>query len=102
MVTAVAYSICHHLGSVPDGFGGAGRGTRIADWVDLLVPFVVLLPALGTLLAARVGRARYLWFDVGSWLDATDVPSTDTITSPPLSPIFSAGVSGMTRPTSAP
>jgi hypothetical protein len=71
VVTAVAYCVCHHLGSVPDGFGTAGRGTRIADWLDLLVPFVVLLPALGTLLAARVPRATYLWFAFGSWLYAT-------------------------------
>jgi len=71
VVTALAYSICHHLGSVPDGFGGAGNGTRIADWLDVLVPFVVLLPALGTLLAARASRATYLWFAVGSWLYAT-------------------------------
>jgi hypothetical protein len=71
IVTAVAYSLAHHLGSLPDGLGDAGRGTRVTDWLDLLVPFVVLLPALGTLLAARVGRATYLWFAVGSWLYST-------------------------------
>ena len=71
MVTAVAYCLAHHLGSVPDGIGSAGRGTTWADWLDLLVPFVVLLPALGTLLAARVPRATYLWFAVGSWLYCT-------------------------------
>ncbi|HCB07951.1 MAG TPA: hypothetical protein PLZ93_17205 [Nocardioides sp.] len=71
VVTALAYTLCHHLGSLPDGLGDAGRGTRIADWLDLVVPFVVLLPALGTLLEARVGRATYLWFAVGSWLYAT-------------------------------
>jgi hypothetical protein len=70
-VTAVAYSLAHHLGSIPDGIGAAGQGTRWADWLDLLVPFVVLLPALGTLLAAGVSRATYLWFAVGSWLYAT-------------------------------
>ena len=67
----MAYSLAHHLGSLPDGLGAAGRGTRVADWLDLLVPFVVLLPALGTLLAAGVSRATYLWFAVGSWLYAT-------------------------------
>ena len=71
IATAVAYSLAHHLGSLPDGLGDAGRGTRVADWLDLLVPFVVLLPALGTLLAAGVSRATYLWFAVGSWLYAT-------------------------------
>jgi hypothetical protein len=71
VVTAVAYSLAHHLGSLPDGLGDAGRGTRVADWLDLVVPFVVLLPALGTLLAAGASRATYLWFAVGSWLYAT-------------------------------
>ena len=71
IATAVAYSLAHHLGSLPDGLGEAGRGTRVADWVDLLVPFVVLLPALGTLLTAGVSRATYVWFAVGSWLYAT-------------------------------
>ena len=71
VITAVAYSLLHHLGSLPDGLGDAGNGTRVADWLDLLVPFLVLLPALGTLLSARVGRATYVWFAVGSWLYAT-------------------------------
>jgi len=71
VVTAVAYSLLHHLGSLPDGLGDAGRGTRWTDWLDLLVPFLVLLPALGTLLSARVPRATYVWFAVGSWLYAT-------------------------------
>jgi hypothetical protein len=71
IVTTVAYCVLHHLGSVPDGFGSAGRGTRWADWLDLLVPFVVLLPALGTLLAAGVSRATYVWFAIGSWLYTT-------------------------------
>jgi hypothetical protein len=56
---------------VPHGFGDAWKDTRVADWLDLLVPFVVLLPALGTLLEARVSRATYVWFAVGSWLYAT-------------------------------
>jgi len=71
VVTAVAYSLAHHLGSLPDGLGAAGRGTRVADWLDLLVPFVVLLPALGALMSVGASRATYLWFAVGSWLYAT-------------------------------
>jgi hypothetical protein len=70
-VTAAAYSVCHHLGSLPHGIDDAGRGTRVADWLDLLVPFLVLVPALGALLSARVPRSRYVWFAVGSWLYAT-------------------------------
>jgi hypothetical protein len=71
VVTAVAYCVCHHLGSVPDGFADAGWGTTVADWLDLLVPFAVLLPALAALVAARVPRATYVWFGVGSWLYTT-------------------------------
>jgi hypothetical protein len=70
-LTALAYTLCHHVGSLPDGLGAAGRGTRVADWLDLVVPFLVLGPALLTVMAARPGRATYVWFAVGSWLYAT-------------------------------
>ncbi len=70
-VTALAYSLCHHVGSLPDGLGPAGRGTRVADWVDLATPVLVLAPALLAVLAARPGRATYLWFAVGAWLYAS-------------------------------
>ena len=71
VVTALAYSVTHHLGSLPDGLGDAGHGTRVADWLDLLAPFVVLVPALGVLLSAGASRATYVWFAVGSWVYAT-------------------------------
>ena len=70
-LTALAYSLCHHVGSLPDGLGPAGRGTRVADWIDLVTPLLVLTPALFTVLAARPGRATYLWFAFGSWLYVT-------------------------------
>ena len=70
-LTALAYSLCHHVGSLPDGLGPAGRGTRVADWIDLVTPVLVLVPALLAVLAARPGRATYLWFAAGSWLYAT-------------------------------
>jgi hypothetical protein len=69
--TAAAYALCHHLGSLPDGLGDAGRGTRWADWLDLLVPFLVLGPALVALLAARVGTRSWAAFALGSWLYAS-------------------------------
>ncbi|QIG44501.1 hypothetical protein G5V58_18470 [Nocardioides anomalus] len=69
--TAAAYSLAHHLGSLPDGLGPAGHGTRVTDWLDLLVPFVVLGPALWTLVEARAGRAAYAVFAVGALLYAT-------------------------------
>ena len=67
-LTALSYNLCHHLGSLPDGLGGAARGTRVGDWLDLLVPLLVLTPALLTLLAARADRASYVLFGVGAWL----------------------------------
>ena len=59
-LTAVAYNLCHHVGSLPDGLGDAGAGTRVGDWVDLLVPLLVLTPALLTVLAAEADRATYV------------------------------------------
>ena len=67
-LTAVAYNLCHHVGSLPDGLGDAGRGTRVVDWLDLLVPLLVLGPALLTLLAVRADRAAYVVFGLGAWL----------------------------------
>jgi hypothetical protein len=67
-LTAVSYNLCHHLGSLPDGLGAAGGGTRVGDWLDLLVPVLVLTPALLTLLAGRADRAAYVLLGIGSWL----------------------------------
>ncbi len=68
VLTAVAYNVCHHLGSLPEGLGEAGRGTRVGDWLDLVVPFLVLVPALLAVMADRPSRAICLWFAFGSWL----------------------------------
>ncbi|MCW2794634.1 hypothetical protein [Nocardioides sp.] len=70
-LTALAYAVCHHVGALPDGLGPAWSGTRVADWVDLLAPFLVLSPALLALVAARAERAAYAFFAVGSWLYAS-------------------------------
>jgi len=67
-VTAVTYNLCHHVGSLPDGLGGAGHGTRVADWLDLAAPFLVLVPALLALVAARPDRATYAVLVVGALL----------------------------------
>lgn len=67
-LTAVAYNLCHHVGSLPDGLGGAGHGTRVADWLDLAAPFLVLVPALLALVAARADRTTYAVFVVGALL----------------------------------
>jgi hypothetical protein len=67
-LTAVSYNLCHHLGSLPDGLGAAGRGTRVGDWLDLLVPVLVLGPALAAVVAGRADRATYVLFGLGAWL----------------------------------
>jgi len=67
-LTAVAYNLCHHVGSLPDGLGGAGHGTRVADWLDLAAPFLVLVPALLALVSARADRATYALLVVGALL----------------------------------
>ena len=52
-VTALAYAVLHHLGSIPDGIAEAPRGTRWTDWLDLLVPWLLLTPAVLTVWADR-------------------------------------------------
>lgn len=41
---AIGYNLAHHNSLVGDHEGP--RGTRVADWVDLVTPFVVALPLL--------------------------------------------------------
>src|SRR5881409_4313237 len=57
---AVAVIVGHHVGTIFAGLGGAGRGTRWADWVDLLTPYAVVGTALATLLAAGADRRTWL------------------------------------------
>ena len=53
--TALAYAVLHHLGLLPSGLGSAPDGTQWADWLDLLVPWLVLAPAALTLRPGPVG-----------------------------------------------
>jgi hypothetical protein len=53
---AAAYTGLHHLGALPDGLGSAPHGTRWVDWLDLLVPYLVLAPALVALSTAGTDR----------------------------------------------
>jgi hypothetical protein len=58
---AVAYGMLHHLGTLLGPLdGGPGAGTRWADWIDLVVPFAVLVPAAGALHAAGATPGRRL------------------------------------------
>jgi hypothetical protein len=59
-VAACAYALLHHLGALPDGLGNAPHETRWVDWVDLLVPYLVVGPAL--LAVAAAGTDRRGWW----------------------------------------
>jgi uncharacterized membrane protein YagU involved in acid resistance len=54
----VGYSVTHHNGLF--GSTELWSGTRLADWIDLATPFVVLLPLLSFLWIQRPGPR--LWF----------------------------------------
>ncbi|MDX6234362.1 MAG: hypothetical protein QOH68_3467 [Nocardioidaceae bacterium] len=65
-VVAIAYAVLHHLGSVPEGFGPAYSGTRVSDWLDLAVPWLVLLPAAAVVRAARAPASTWAVLAVGA------------------------------------
>ena len=63
-LTALSYSVVHHLGLLPDGLGHGPSGTRWADWLDLLVPWLVLVPAALAVRAA--GASERTWAVLGA------------------------------------
>ncbi|MBZ5737130.1 hypothetical protein [Nocardioides mangrovi] len=65
-LTALAYAVLHHLGLLPDGLGAGPDDTRIADWLDLLVPWLVLVPAALTLRAAPADERTWWIFGAGA------------------------------------
>jgi hypothetical protein len=69
--TAAAYVVFHHLGLLPGGLGAGPDQTQWADWIDLLVPFLVLAPAAATLRAAEAGARTWWVFGVGAVTYAT-------------------------------
>lgn len=70
-LTALAYVVLHHLGQLPDGLGAAPHETQWADWLDLLVPFLVLAPAAMALSVAPASRRAWVVFGVGAVTYAT-------------------------------
>ena len=62
----VAYAVLHHLGLLPGGLGEAVDGSRWADWIDLLVPYRVIGPALWVGVAAPLSRAWWPVLAVGA------------------------------------
>lgn len=65
-VTASAYVLLHHLGLLPGGLRAAPLGTRVVDWLDLLIPYLVLMPAAATLWAAAATARLWALFGVGA------------------------------------
>ncbi len=64
-VTALAYAVLHHLGLLPSGLGSAPHDTQWADWLDLLVPWLVLTPAALTLRAGEAATRTWVLFGAG-------------------------------------
>ncbi len=64
-ITALAYAVLHHLGLLPSGLGGAPDDTQWADWLDLVVPWLVLGPAALTLWAAQPATRTWVLFGAG-------------------------------------
>lgn len=64
-VSAVAYVVAHHLGLLPDGLGAAPEGTQWADWLQLLVPVLVLVPAAAVMRASTPPPREWLVFGAG-------------------------------------
>jgi hypothetical protein len=64
--TALSYGVLHHLGLLPEGLGDGPDGSRWADWLDLLVPWLVLAPAAWTLVEAHADRRTWLVFAAGA------------------------------------
>jgi hypothetical protein len=64
-LSATAYALCHHVGSLPDGLGSAGMGTRVGDWLDLATPVLVLLPAFAAATIARADRLTWALLTAG-------------------------------------
>ncbi len=65
-VTALSYAVLHHLGLLPDGLGDGPDGTRWTDWLDLLVPWLVLVPAALTVAAARPDPRTWVLLGAGA------------------------------------
>ena len=70
-ITASTYAFVHHLGLLPDGLGRAPQGTRWGDWLDLLVPYLVLAPAAATLRAAAATARVWSVLGVGAVMYAS-------------------------------
>ncbi|WP_344594121.1 hypothetical protein [Actinomadura vinacea] len=64
-LTAVAYALTHHTGVGLAWLGTIGD-TRWADWIDILTPYAVLLPAAAVLRAAHAGPRTWTLYLLGA------------------------------------
>ena len=64
-ITALAYVVAHHLGLLPGGLGSAPDGTQWADWLQLVVPVIVLAPAAMVMAAADSPAMQWALFGIG-------------------------------------
>jgi hypothetical protein len=62
---AVAVNIGHHVGVVSEPLGEIGT-TRVADWLDLAVPYAVVGLAAAFLVAVEAPRRAWLVFGAGA------------------------------------
>jgi hypothetical protein len=62
---AVAVSTGQHVGALPDGIGELGT-TRVADWVDLVVPYAVVGTAAALLASVEASRRVWIAFAAGA------------------------------------
>jgi hypothetical protein len=65
-VMAIAYGLTHHIGFGLARLGTVGE-TRWADWIDILTPYVVLLPAAAALRAGGAGRRAWVLYLIGAF-----------------------------------
>jgi hypothetical protein len=67
MLFALAVAVGHHVGEAFKGLGRVGdTGTRWADWIDLLVPYLVIGAAAAALLRTRADRIAWAGFLLGA------------------------------------
>lgn len=64
--TALAYALLHHLGLLPGGLGNGPDGTQWVDWIDLLVPWLVLAPGGLAMWSAGPSASPRAWATFGA------------------------------------
>lgn len=66
VAAALAYALLHHIGLLPGGLGAGPEGTRVLDWLDLAVPWLVLGSAAAVLWADQPPARTWVLFGAGA------------------------------------